>query len=52
MNGDFKIYDSKHAELLKVSTSNDSITSALFFKSDSLNSNVLITGSSSPNAGL
>jgi len=52
MNGDFKIYDSKHAELLKVSTSNDSITSALFFKSDSLNSNILITGSSSPNAGL
>ncbi len=52
MNGDIKLYDNKHAELLKVSTTNDSVSCALYFKSDVLNCNVLVTGSESPNAGL
>ena len=52
MNGDLKLYDSKHAELLKVSSVNDSISCALYFKSDVLNSNILVTASESPNAGL
>ena len=52
MNGDIKLYDNKHAELLKVTTVHDSISCALYFKSDSLNCNVLVTGSESPNACL
>ena len=52
MNGDLKLYDNKHAELLKVSSVNDSISSALYFKSDVLNCNILVTASESPNAGL
>ena len=52
MNGDIKLYDNKHAELLKVSTVNDTITCGLYFKSDTLNCNILVTGSESPNAGL
>lgn len=52
MNGDFKLYDNKHAELLKVSSIHDNVSCALYFKSDALNCNVLVTGSESPNAGL
>lgn len=52
MNGDFKLYDNKHAELLKVSSIHESVSCALYFKSDALNCNVLVTGSESPNAGL
>lgn len=52
MNGDIKLYDNKHAELLKVSTTNDNVSCALYFKSDVLNCYVLVTGSESPNAGL
>jgi len=52
MNGDIKLYDSKHSEVLKVSSVNESISCGLYFKSDSLNCNVLVTGSESPNAGL
>ncbi len=52
MNGDIKLYDNKHAELLKVSTVHDNITSALYFKSDLLNCNVVVTASESPNARL
>jgi len=52
MNGDIKLYDNKHAELLKVSTTNENVSCAIYFKSDLLNCNVLVTGSESPNAGL
>lgn len=34
MNGDVKIFDQKHSELLKVSSMHDSVTCALYFKSD------------------
>lgn len=52
MNGDIKLYDNKHAELLKVSTVHDNITNALYFKSDLLNCNVVVTASESPNGRL
>lgn len=52
MNGDIKLYDNKHSELLKVTTLHDSVSCALYFKSDVMGCNVLVTGSASPNAGL
>lgn len=52
MNGDIKLYDNKHSEVLKVSSVNESISCGLYFKSDTLNCNLLVTGSESPNAGL
>ena len=36
MNGDIKVFDHKHAELLKVTSMHDSVSCALYFKSDSL----------------
>ena len=52
MNGDIKLFDHKHAELLKVTSLHNSVSSALYFKSDLLNSNMLVSGSESPNAAL
>ena len=52
MNGDIKLFDHKHAELLKVTSLHNSVSSALYFKSDLLNSNMLVSGSESPNSSL
>jgi hypothetical protein len=54
MNGDLKIYDSKHAELVKVSQlhSDTSITDCLYFKSEAAQANILVTASEVPNPTL
>ena len=49
MNGDIKICSKEHAELLKVSQMHDSVSAALFFKSDSMNANVVVSASETPN---
>jgi hypothetical protein len=52
MNGDLKLFDHKHAELLKVTSLHSSVSSALYFKSDLLNCNMLVSASESPSAAL
>lgn len=52
MNGDLKLYDQKHSELLKVSSMHEAVTCALYFKSDTLQCNMLISGSEAPGASL
>jgi len=52
MNGDVKLFDQKHSELLKVSSMHQAVTCALYFKSDALNCNMLVTGSETPGAVL
>lgn len=49
-NGDLKLYNSKHAELLSVSQmhADSQITDALYFKSDTLGSKFLVTCSEMP----
>jgi len=49
-NGDLKLYSSRHAELINVSQlhADSQITDALYFKSDSLGSKILITCSEMP----
>ena len=50
-NGDVKVYNSKHAELVSVSQlhADSQVTDALYFKSDALNTNILISCSELPN---
>ena len=54
MNGDLKIYDSKHAELLKVTGLHDetSISDLLYFKSDLIDAGLVVTASEMPNPAL
>lgn len=52
MNGDVKLYDHKHAELLKVTSMHDSVSSLLYFKSDNMGCNYLVSGSEAPGAAL
>lgn len=53
MNGDLKVYDSKHAEVLKIEKLHqENVNCALYFKSDSLQGNYLVTGSECPGASL
>ena len=47
MNGDLKLFDHKHAELLKVTSLHSSVSSALYF-----NCNMLVSASESPSAAL
>lgn len=48
MNGDIKLFDNKHSELLKVSSMHEAVSCALYFKSDALGCNVLVSGSEAP----
>jgi hypothetical protein len=52
MNGDIKLFDQKHAELLKVSGLHENVSCALYFKSDKLDSNLVVSGSETPGAAL
>jgi len=49
-NGDLKVYDSKHAELLKVNNLHPDcqITDLLYFKSDVMNKKIVVTASELP----
>ena len=49
-NGDLSLYNSKHAELLKVGQlhADSAITDALYFKSDALNAKFVVTCSEMP----
>ena len=53
-NGDLKLYNSKHAELLSVSQlhADSQITDTLYFKSDVLGSKILVTCSEMPDPQL
>lgn len=53
MNGDLKVFDNKHALLMSTNLhSETAITSCLLFKSDLLNTNVVVTASEVPNPAL
>lgn len=53
MNGDLKVFDSKHTQLLSINMHTEtSITDCLFFKSDVLNTNVVVSASEVPNPAL
>jgi len=49
-NGDVKLYNSKHAELLSVSQlhADSQVTDSLYFQSDALNSKILVSCSELP----
>ena len=53
MNGDLKVFDNKHTLLISTNLhSETAITSCLLFKSDLLNTNVVVTASEVPNPAL
>jgi hypothetical protein len=53
MNGDLKVFDNKHALLMSTNLhSETAITNCLLFKSDLLNTNVVVTASEVPNPAL
>lgn len=54
MNGDLKIFDAKHSELVKVAQlhQDTAITDLLYFQSELLKRDVVVTASESPNAEL
>lgn len=52
MNGDLKIFSKEHAELVKVAGLHESVAALLYFKSDHLDKQVVVSGSEAPGPAL